>query len=79
LDTETFTPVTGFFSETPLLFAWSCTETMIEFSESAALATPGAENMRSEPTTIAKARAKAKMRDFELFVSVTASPNFVCF
>jgi len=52
---------------------------MIEFSESAALATPGAENMINAPTTTAKALTTAKMRDFELSLVVTASPNFACF
>ena len=76
--TDTFTPATGFFSETPLVFAWFCTEMMIELSASAALATSGTENMNSAARRTAKARPTAKMRDFELLVPVTTSPNFVC-
>jgi hypothetical protein len=35
--------------------------------------------MIKAPITTAEARATAKMRDFELFFIVTASPNFACF
>ena len=49
---------------------------MIEFSESAALATPGADKTNKTPRTTAKARATAKQRVFELWISVTAAPNF---
>jgi hypothetical protein len=52
---------------------------MIELSDSAAFATFGTENMNKAARRTRKALPTAKMRDFELLVSVTASPNFACF